>query len=185
MIGRRDRNGRLIQRMTTKRAELPGEEDEAGWRERIAAVVAAWRSLAQTRLAIFREELAEKASFASRGLLAAAVAGALGVGALLLLAGLLSALLAQLFGNVALGILGALVLYGAGAAAAGWIGWKALARVAPLDFPAVTEELSRDWKAVHASLSEQVEPDAAATPSARGAEKDTEDLEERFRAGEE
>ena len=169
--------------MSTKKAELPGEEDEAGWRGRMAAVGAAWRALAQTRLAILREEASEKAVFAARGLAGVVIAAALGVGALLLLAALLAALLAQLFGNVALGILGAMVLYAAGAAAAGWFGWKALSRVRPLEFPAFTQELSRDWDAVSASLSED-EPEAAAG-RATAAQEAVEDLEERFRAGEE
>lgn len=171
--------------MSTEKVELPEEEDDASWGERLAAVAGAWRALAQTRLAIFREEFAEKATFAGRGLGAILLAGALGVGALLLLAALLAAVLAKLFGSAVLGILGAMVLYGAGAAGAGWFGWKSLSRVRPLEFPAVSEELSRDWKAVSASLSEEEEPAAPGAVRRSGTEEDVEDLEQRFRAGEE
>ena len=50
--------------MSAEQSELPGEESERSWGERIAGVAEAWRTLAQTRLAIFREELSEKLSFA-------------------------------------------------------------------------------------------------------------------------
>ena len=46
--------------MSTEEAELPGEEDERGWRERFAQVSAAGRPLFATRLEILREELAGK-----------------------------------------------------------------------------------------------------------------------------
>jgi hypothetical protein len=46
--------------MSTEEAELPGEEDERGWRERFAQVSAAGRPLLATRLEILREELAER-----------------------------------------------------------------------------------------------------------------------------
>ena len=165
--------------MSTEEAELPGEEDERGWRDRFGEVAAAGRTLLATRLAILREELSGKAALAARGLVAAVIAAALGIGALLLLAALLAALLAGLLKSVVLGILAAVVLYGVGAVVAAWFGWKALTRVRPLEFPAVTEELARDWKAVAASVSSEPESDS----EDEGPDEPIDDLEERFRAG--
>lgn len=167
--------------MSTEEAELPGEEDERGWRERFGEVTAAGRTLLATRLAILREELAGKAAFAARGLVAVVIAAALGIGALLLLAALLAALLAGLFKSVVLGILAAVIVYGVGALVAAWFGWQALARVRPLEFPAVTEELARDWQAVAASLAPEPESDSGGD----GPAEPIDDIEERFRAGEE
>ncbi len=164
--------------MSTKEAELPEKEDERGWRDRFGEVAAAGQTLFATRLAILREELSDKAAFAARGLVAAVIAAALGIGALLLLAALLAALLAGLFKSVVLGILAAVILYGVGAVVAAWFGWKALTQVRPLEFPAVTEELARDWKAVAASLSEP-----ASDSEDDGPDEPIDDLEERFRAG--
>jgi len=165
--------------MSTEEAELPGEEDERGWRERFAQVSAAGRPLLATRLEILREELAGKAIFAGKGLIASVVAAALAIGALLLLAALLAAVLAGLLKSVVLGILVAIVLYAAGAVAAGWFAFQSLARVRPLEFPAVTEELARDWQAVAASLSPEPEPDE----DDDGPDAPIDDIEERFRAG--
>ncbi len=170
--------------MSTERAELPGEEDEKSWRDRLGEVAAVGQGLLATRLAIFREELAGKAILAARGAALVAVAAALGVGALLLLAALLAAILAGLFKSVILGILGAVVIYGAGAAVAVSMGWKALSRVRPLEFPVVTEELSRDWQAVAASLAPEADTDDEPDDPARDAQA-IEDIEERFRAGSE
>ncbi len=170
--------------MSTEKAELPGEEDERGWRDRIAEVAAAGRALLATRLAILKEELSAKAAVAARGLVAVVVAAALGIGALLLLAALLAALFAKLFGSVVLGILAAVFLFAAGAAVAAVAAWKALSRVRPLEFPATRVELSRDWEAVAASLSPEVSEDEA-REEAGGEEGAIEDLEERFRAGSE
>ena len=44
--------------MSAEPTELPGEEAEFGWKERIAAVADAWSALLQTRVAIVREERA-------------------------------------------------------------------------------------------------------------------------------
>jgi hypothetical protein len=168
--------------MSTERAELPGEEDERGWRERIGEVSAAAKALVGTRLEILKEELSGKAALAARGLAAAVVAAALAVGALLLAAALLAAVFARLTNSVVLGILAAVLLYGAGAAAAGWFGWKALARVRPFEYPASTEEISRDVRAIAATLA----PETGAEEAGEETDTDEEavaDLEARLRAG--
>ena len=165
--------------MSTEKAELPGEEDERGWRERFAQVSAAGRPLLATRFEILREELAGKAAFAARGLVGAVIAAALGIGTLLLFAALLAALLAGLLKSWVLGILAALALYAVGAGAAAWVAFQALTRVRPLEFPAVSEELARDWQAVAASLSAEPEPDSEDD----GPDEPIDDIEERFRAG--
>ncbi len=174
--------------MSAERGEIPDEESERGWGERLAEVADTWSALAQTRLAILRAELAEKQSFLLKGTIAFAAALGMAAGALLLLAAFLAAVLASLFGSVALGILGALVLYAAGAGVAGWIGGKAIARVRPFRFPVAGEEFSRDWKALRAAWSrdgatgEAVEP-TVRVEGPRTREAAPEDLEERFRAG--
>jgi uncharacterized membrane protein YqjE len=174
--------------MSAEQGEIPDEESERSWGERIAEVADTWSALAQTRLAILREELAEKQSFFLKGAIAFAVALGLAAGALLLLAAFLAAVLAHVFGSVALGIFGALVLYAAGAGVAGWMGGKAISRVRPFQFPAAREELSRDWRVLRAAWSRDGAPDEAAVPTIRVEGPRTrdaalEDLEERFRAG--
>jgi hypothetical protein len=145
--------------MSTERAELPGEDEELSWRDRFGQVSAAGRALLSTRLAILQEELSVKAVFAARGLAFAVVAAALAVGALLLAAALLAALLAKLTNSVVLGILLAVVVYAAGAAGAAWYGWKSLSRVRPFAFPAASEEISRDVRAIVATLAPEPEHD--------------------------
>ena len=170
--------------MSTERAELPGEETERGWRDRFGEVSAAARALLRTRLAIFREELGVKAVLAARGMAFVVGAAAFGVGALLLGAALLAALFAKLFGSVILGILAAAVLYGAAAAGAAWAGVKALMRVRPLEFPATSSELARDFDAAAAALA----PERCLDEDVAGSETESptvDDLEERFRAGSE
>jgi hypothetical protein len=168
--------------MSTERAELPGEEEERGWRDRLGEVSAAGRALLGTRLAILKEELSVKAVLTAKGLAVVVVAAALAVGALLLAAALLAALLAKLTNSVVLGILGAVVLYAAGAAAAAWYGWKTLAKVRPFEFPASTEEISRDMRAIVSTLA----PEPGEEDDEPGPGEDEEavaDLEERLRAG--
>ncbi len=139
--------------MSTEREELPEEEEARSWTERAAALAASARVLLETRLAIFEEEFSGKASLLGKGLGAIAVAAALGVGALMLLAALLAAILARLFGSAPLGILGAMLIYAAGAALVGRAGWKAISGVKPKDFPATTSELARDWDAIRESFT--------------------------------
>jgi uncharacterized membrane protein YqjE len=171
--------------------ELPDEEAPEGWRERLAGVAEAALALVKTRLAILGEEVAEKRAHLLRGIVGMVVAAGLGAGALLLFAALLAAVLARLFGNVALGILGALVLYAAGAAVGIALGVRALSRVRPFDFPAARLELSRDWEALRASWSqrEAIAEDPGPNPvddgpiPPRGRDGSLENLEERYRAG--
>jgi uncharacterized membrane protein YqjE len=170
--------------------DLPGEEEERSWGERIRVVADAWSALVQTRVAIFREELTAKAMLLLKGVVAAVIGLGLAIGALLLLAALLVAVLAHWFGSVGFGILGALVLYAAGAGAAVVAAGKWLQRIKPMDFPASSEELRRDWRAVSESWRMEDEappegvvpprpPDALGTPR----EDRVENLEDRFRAG--
>ncbi len=164
--------------MSSERAEPPGEDDERGWRDRWREVTSVGRALAATRVAILREELSVKAMFFAKGLVAVVAALALGVGVLLLGAALLVAVFAGLLKSVTLGILATLILYAAATAILARIGWNALTRVEPLDFPATRDELVRDWEAVQSALSEEPGLEAEAQ-----AEADTVDLEERYRAG--
>ncbi len=175
--------------MSAEEHELLDEDAERGWKDRLAVVADAWSALIQTRLAIFREELAAKAILLAKGAVAVAIALGLTAGVLLLLAALLAALLTQWFGNLALGILGALVLYAAGAAFAVFAAVKWLTRVQPLEFPAASSELRRDWSALRAAWAPEAEipADERSGPGPEGAagqsEERAESLEERYRAG--
>lgn len=173
--------------------DLPGEEEERTWGERIGVVADAWSALVQTRVAIFREELVAKATLLLKGVVAAVIGLVLATGALLLLAALLVAVLAHWFGSLGWGILGALVLYTAGAGAAVAAAGKWLGRVRPTEFPASSEELRRDWRAVSESWSADGDGSRAPTgvappprpPDSLGTlrEDRPENLEDRYRAG--
>ena len=174
--------------------DLPGEEAERSWGERIGVVADAWSALVQTRASIFREELVGKATLLLKGVVAAIVGLVLATGALLLLGALLVAVLAHWFGSVGWGILGALVLYTAGAGAAVAAASKWLRRVKPMEFPASSEELRRDWRAVTESWKADGEPAPAVAagvappphpPGGPGMprEERVENLEDRYRAG--
>jgi hypothetical protein len=170
-----------------------GFEEDNGrrWSDRFAGVIAAAQSLVATRLAIFEEEVGVKSRLFGKGLAAAAVAAAFGFGAMLLLAALLAALLAQLFGNVALGILGAGILYAAGAGVGGYFAWKALSEVRPTEFPATSRELARDVDAIRAALARDPDPEEGPSPDdvspdddgGVDSEGEIRDLEARLRAG--
>lgn len=173
--------------MNVERAELPGEEAERDWRDRLGEILSIGRGLFATRLAIFREEATGKVVLAAKGLVAVAVALTLTVGALLLAAALLVALLAKLTNSLILGTLLAVALYAAGAAAAGWMAFKSLSTVRPFEFPSVAAELERDWKAIDAALAplpgtEGVDGEPCDSWPA-GDEADVADLEERLRRG--
>ncbi len=168
--------------MSTERADLPEEEEARSWADRAAELAGSAQELIATRLAIFREELSGKATLVGQGLAAVAVAVALGVGALLLLAALLAALFAQLFGNVALGILAAMLVYAGGVAFAGRIAWRALSRVRPSEFPSTERELARDWEAIRDSLAADEDPDGdAAAPAGEPDDGEVEAMEARLR----
>ena len=129
------------ERMREADDERPGgaPQDERGWGDRIAEAATQAGDLLKTRLEIFREEAAVKAAHAARGAAGMAVALGLAVGALLLFAAFIAALLAKLFGSVPLGILAAFVIYNSVRA-------TMLARLleapARLDDTALVEELS-------------------------------------------
>lgn len=168
--------------MSVEQAELPGEDEQRSWRERLGEAATAGRALVATRLEIFREEAAAKAVFAAKGLVGFVIAAALAVGAVLLAAALLAAVLAKLTNSVVLGILLAVVLYGAGAAAAGWFGWKSMSKVRPFEFPAASGEIARDVAAISEALAPPESWEEAGPPG-DGAE--VADLEERLRRGSE
>jgi uncharacterized membrane protein YqjE len=168
--------------MSTETGPIPDEEQERSWSDRLSAVAATAQALVRTRVAIFGEELQAKGALAAKGLIAACIAASLGVGVLLLLAALLVAVLTHLLGSLALGILAVLVLYAAGAGAAGYLAWKALSRVEPFEFPATRDELRSDWEAVRSVLDEDT--GTAPTPEPPGESgPDVDDLEARFREG--
>lgn len=167
------------------------EGPDRTWSERLAGLAGTAQSLVATRLAIFEEEFNVKALLFGKGLAALAAAAAFGLGATLMLAALLATLLAQLFGNLSLGILGALVVYGAVAAGAGYFAWKRFSEVKPKEFPATSRELARDVDAIRAALARDPDPEDGPDadeplPYDRGgdeSEGDVRDLEARLRAG--
>lgn len=155
------------------------EETESRLRfsQRVAAAREKAAALAATRAAIFREELADKGAFAARAVAGLAVAAFFGALALILATALVAALFSKLFGGAIAGVAATLVLYLAIAAAGAIVGSKALGRVQPLDFPATSAELAKDFDALAAA--------AAAPPEPEDDTEDDDDLEERFRTGSE
>jgi uncharacterized membrane protein YqjE len=162
------------------------------WSERFADLTATAQSLVATRLAIFEEEAGVKARLFGKALAGAVLAAAFAFGATLLFAALLAALLAQIFGNAALGILGAMVIYLAVAGAAGWWAWTSFSKVKPTEFPATRSELARDMDAIRAALARDPDPEEGPAPDddsgndddrAGDPEGDVRDLEARLRAG--
>jgi len=162
--------------------EITGEEPQS-IRDRVAAAANAAASLVRTRLAIFGEELSIKAALAGKGLAAAALAGALGVGMLLLLAALLAAIFAALFHSLILGILTAMLLYGAGAGLLAWKAWTTLSQVRPTEFRATATEIAKDLAAVRSALECEEDPGSEALVAAEPDSGQIEDLERRLRAG--
>jgi len=170
---------------------------EPGWKDRVSGVKSAARALAATRAAIFREEVAAKGSLFAKSAAGLAIAGAFAVLALLLFTALLAAIFARLLGGPVAGLLATFLLYAVMAAAAGFLSWKGLSRVRPLDFPVTRQEIARDLAAVRPETphdEEPASPEAAAAEAARVAPEEIEsgqkrsvrlDLEERFRAGSE
>ena len=159
---------------------LPGRSDDedtgARFSERLHAVRVNASALFSTRAAILREELSAKSLLAARGFAGLALGVFFLAMALLLATALVAALFSKLFGSAILGVAATLVLALGVAAAGGYAGWKALAKVQPFDFPATTSELSRDFEALSAAIA----PAPESEDSGGGAAAD---LEERFRAG--
>jgi hypothetical protein len=151
-------------------------EAEAGRRfsQRVAAARAKAAALASTRAAIFREELSDKGASAARAIGGFVAAAFFGAFALLLATALLAALLSKLLGGAIAGVAATLVLYLIIAAAGAMLGARALDRIKPLDFPATSTELRRDFDALAAAAAPPPEEDDD------GAEAD---LEERYRSG--
>jgi hypothetical protein len=169
--------------MSVERAELPGEDDERSWRERLGEAAAAARTLVATRLEIFQEEAAAKAVFAAKGLAGFVIAASLAFGAILLAAALIAAILAQVTHSYVIGILLAVVLFGAGAGVAAWLGWKSMSKVKPFEFPAVSAEIARDAAAISDALAPP-EPIEDLTPIP-GDDAAVAALEDRLRRGSE
>jgi len=157
-------------------------EEARSFGSRVGAAANATAALAKTRLAIFKEELAVKAVLAGKGLGAAAAAGAFAVAMILMLGALLVALFAALFHSLILGILAALVVYGAAAGGLGWMAWKALSRVKPDEFPVTSAEIAKDVAAVRSALEEEVPDDDDFEPTEPDSGQ-VDDLERRLRAG--
>lgn len=158
------------------------EREETDTRRRFSQRVAAARekaaALAATRAAMFREELADKGAYAAKAVAGFAAAAFFGSLTLLLATALLAALLSRLLGSAIAGVAATLVLYLAIAAAGAILGWRALQRVQPLDFPATGAALAGDFDALATA--------AAAPEDDDDLEDDEEDdLEERFREGSE
>ncbi|HYB54413.1 MAG TPA: phage holin family protein [Thermoanaerobaculia bacterium] len=161
---------------------------EPGWRDRLWAVGAASSRLLETRAAIFREELAEKGELFRAGLAGLFVAVLFGTIAGLLLAALLAAFLARLFGSPILGILATFLIFLGVAAGAGAIGVRKLSRMSPFEFPATRREIDRDVDAVRraAGIGERERADEATDEPGRplGASGETaEEIEARLREG--
>src|ERR1700687_4431305 len=157
----------------------PGEDNDTGRRfsERLRAVRSTAASLAATRAAIFREELADKGTFAARAMAGFALAAFFGSIALLLATALVAALLSRLFGSAILGVTATLVLYLAVAASGAILGWKALNKVQPFDFPSTSSGLGKDIEVLSSAAAPPPDPDGEDEPG------EDADLEARYRAG--
>ena len=129
---------------------------------RLDKLISAAAELFSTRSEIFGEELSRKGGHLARGIVAATLAATLAFLAFLLLAGLVAAFFARIFGSAWLGVLVALLLYAGGAALAAVLAIRAFGRVRPLDFPITSREISRDWEAVRRAAG--IEPEPGASP---------------------
>ena len=136
---------------------------------------------------IFREEAADKGAHLARGIGSFVVAAALAFMTAFLTTALLVALFTLLFGRLWAGILATLVLFVAAAAAAAVLGWKALSKVRPFEFPVTGGELAKDWEALQRAAVGREEPAEFAAPVPADSTRPTpiDDVEARFRAGSE
>jgi uncharacterized membrane protein YqjE len=190
--------------MASDPADFTEDLPDPGWKERFAGVKRSASSLLSTRVAIFREELAEKGSLFGQAAAGLALGLAFASLALVLLTALVAAVLSRLLGGPIAGLAASLFLYLAIAAGAAAFGVKKLGRVRPFDFPVTREELRKDFDAVREQDTLNGEgpasPEALAAEGASfrrgegGAERNERDeethayevdLEERFRAGSE
>jgi uncharacterized membrane protein YqjE len=154
----------------------PDRDPSPGFLERLSVARAKAAALAATRAAIFREELAEKGAFAARATAWFAVVVFFGSVAVLLATALIAAVLSKLLGSAIAGVAATLALYLVVTAVGAALGWKALEKVRPFEFPVTGAELAKDVEALSA---------AAAPPPAPQEDGDEEDLEARYRAGSE
>jgi hypothetical protein len=163
------------------------EAQRETWSRRLKEFLETGRRLFSTRAAIFREELGAKGGFLARGAIGLFVAAAFAGMALLLLTAWIAVALSALLGSPVWGVLAAFVLYAAVAAAAGFLGTKALSRVKPFEFPVTSEEIRKDWSALVSSANPEPPGPGPASGETELASAQTlrDDLEERFRAGSE
>jgi uncharacterized membrane protein YqjE len=166
-------------------AEMEAREETDSRRsfsQRVNAAREKAAALAATRATMFREELADKGASAAKAVAGFAAAAFFGSLALLLLTALLAALLSSLFHSAIAGVGATLVLYLAVAACGAILGWRALERVRPLDFPATGAALAGDFDALATAAAA---PEDDEDGFENGEENDEDDLEERFREGSE
>ena len=161
------------------------EEPAPRLRDRIGAAIESAGDLLSTRAAIFREEAADKAGHLARGIGSFLVAAALAFMTTFLLTALLVSLFTLLFGRLWAGILATLVLYLAAAAGAAALGWKALSKVRPFEFPVTGSELRKDWEALRRCADGDPEDAVTAAPvgSESGRPTPVGDVEARYREG--
>jgi len=156
-------------------------------RDRVGVVFQAAGELFATRMEIFREEAADKGMYLARGIGSFVVAAALAFMTAFLTTALLVALFTLLFGRLWAGILATLVLFLAVAAAAAALGWKALSKVRPFEFPVTGGELAKDWEALQRAAVGGEESTGVSVPVPAESKRPgpVDDMEARFRAGSE
>lgn len=168
--------------MPDREDAVGGNGSRPGWAARLDRLIGALSQLLSTRSEILGVELSEKGSRLAGGIAAAGVAAILAFLAFLLLAALVAVIFARILGSAWAGVLAALVIYAAGAAAAAVLALRQLSRVRPFDFPLTSRELERDWDAVRTAAGFVEKPEMpVATPSVPAPA--AEDFEERLRRG--
>jgi len=163
---------------------------EPGWRERLWTIGSAAGRLLETRLAIFREELAAKGGALGRGLAGLFLALLFAILTGLLLTALLAALFAKLFGSAVLGILATFVLYLAVTGVAGWLGVRALSRMRPFEFPETRREVDLDLDAIKRAAGvgqrrgpDETGPEKPRIPDRASPDESAIEMEARLREG--
>jgi uncharacterized membrane protein YqjE len=185
--------------MASDPIDFSGDLPDPGWRERASAAKRAAKALFETRVAIFREELAGKGSLLGQGAAALVLAIAFASLSLVLLTALVAAVLARLLGGAIAGLAATLLLYLVVAGGAAMFGLQKLRRLRPFDFPVTRSEVRKDLDALRdeGTLHDEGpvasrEVLAAERASVRPGETEEEreereraDLEDRFRVGSE